>query len=307
MRRTRYTATALLALYWVTMAQGAIYRWTDAEGRVHFSDRPPLEVQQEARDLSAALVEPIPFKVDIIPVDYTMPGETHTKVEIAVAKIHEVLGSRLGLRFRTDPSFAIRIFEDRDSFAGYGHVAVAHVAAGYYSSERNEAVTWRQQSFEQMLQVITHEASHALLHHRFDDVPPWLNEGLSEYFERMQVFGQAVSIPVNAEWDALIKSQLRDGSITPLTDYVDLDYQDWLARNLPDNRSYAQAWSLVYFMMSTAEGTRLLARLLEGLDSAAAGRFPSAQAIESGYPGGLAAFETAWHAWAFGPKPPHLY
>jgi hypothetical protein len=288
-------------------AQGAIYRWTDAEGRVYFGDRPPAELIQEARDLSAAYAGRARFSFEIVPVDHDLPAETRAQVQVAVSKIHEIFESRLGLRFSSDPSFSIRIFKDREGFEAYGGPGLGHLVSGYYSPERNEAVTWSQQGFEQMLEVITHEAGHALLHHRFDEVPRWLDEGLSEYVERIQVFGQAVTVPPNPDWDAVVKAQVRDGSLMPLAEYVGLSTPGWLAHNLPENRAYARAWSLVYFMMSTPEGTQVLGRLLAALDRSGADGFTPAEVIGAHYPGGLAAFDIDWRAWVLGPKRAHYY
>jgi hypothetical protein len=306
--RAAALTTLLCLLCWVLIVRGEIYRWTDAEGRTHFGDRPPVELREQAQDLSASLEGHVPFRFEIIPVEYAMPTETHAKVEVAVAKIHHIYRSRLGLRFRTDPSFNIRIFSDQDAFSRYGDgPALKGLASGYFSPARNEAVTWRQRSFAQMLEVITHEANHALLHHAFGPVPPWLNEGLSEYFERMEVFGQAVVIHPNPHWDALIKAKLRDGSITSLADYLGLGQRDWQVHDLSGNRAYAQAWSVVYFLMSSPKGTRLLTRILDELGAHGASDFAPAEVIESGYHGGLPALETAWRAWAMAPKEAHYY
>jgi len=297
----------LAALVWALSAQGQVYRWTDPEGRVHFGDRPPPAMKERALDLSASYERHIPFSFNIIPVDYALPTETHAKVEVAVSKIYEIYRSRLRLAFRGDPSFDIRIFADEDAFTRYGDgLPIKGLASGYFSPERNEAVTWRQKSFDKLLEVITHEANHALSYHAFREVPPWLNEGLSEYFERMEVFGLAVVIPPNPEWDQLIKKKVRDGTITPLADYLGMNRRDWQFHNLSGNRSYAQAWSLVYFLMSTPEGTRLLGDMLESL-SQTREDFSAVQVIEAGYVGGLGALQTDWHAWALGPKQAHHY
>lgn len=301
------TAVVSALLLWFT-ARGEIYRWTDADGRVQFGDRPPVEFRERVQNLSTSYESHIPFSFKIIPVGYAMPAATHTKVEVAVSKIHNIYRSRLGLEFRTDPNFDIRIFADEDSFLRYGDgPALKGLASGYYSPQLNEAVTWQQRGFEQMLEVITHEANHALMHHAFGRVPPWLNEGLSEYFERMEVFGLAVVIHPNPDWDQLTKAELRSGNITPLAEYLGMNQRDWQVHNLSGNRSYAQAWSLVYFLMSTHDGTQLLGQLLDTLSQMDPEVFSGAAVIEANYGGGLAALETAWRAWALGPKAAHHY
>jgi len=297
-----------LALGCSPSARGEIYRWTDAQGRVQLSDRPPPDGAKDGTDISKKYQQRVPFSIRIIPVDYQMPPQTHAKVEVAVSKIHEILQSRLGLDFRADPSFTVRIFNDRQSYTRYAEGSpLAGTASGYYSAQSNEAVTWRQNNFEQMLEVITHEANHALLRQRLGNVPPWLNEGLSEYFERMEVFGQAVVIHPNPQWDAAVRRQVRNGTIEPLRKYLTLSQQDWQLHDLSGNRSYAEAWSFVYFLMSTPEGTRLLSNLLETLDRVGAADFSGPDVINADFEGGLAALESRWHAWALGPKQAHHY
>ncbi|MCG6860813.1 MAG: DUF1570 domain-containing protein [Chromatiaceae bacterium] len=299
----------ILALGCSLAARGEIYRWTDAGGRSQFGDRPPPESAMDVQALSDRYgEEKTPFSFEIIPVGYDMDPETRVKVEVAVSKIHEILGSRLGLKFRRDPSFTIRIFKDKESYAGYREgPPLAGLASGYYSPARNEAVTWRHHNFEKMLEVITHEANHALIHHRLGEVPPWLNEGLSEYFERMEVFGQAVVIHPNEQWDQVVKQKVRDGSIKPLRDYLGLSQQGWQIHNFRTNDAYAQAWSLIHFLMSTPDGTRLLGHLINTLDRVGAQAFSGAATLDADYEGGLDALETRWLAWVLGPKRSHYY
>lgn len=301
-------ATLVLTLGGIPIAGGGIYRWTDAEGQVQISDRLPPGGIKDSQEISEKYEGHVPFSFEIIPVGFDIPPDTRVKVEVAVSKIHEILRSRLSLDFRTDPSFKIRIFKDRKSYASYAEgPPLGGMASGYYIPQRKEVVTWRQHSFEQMLEVITHEASHALMRHRFGEVPPWLNEGLSEYFERMEVFAMAVVIHPNPQWDQLVREEVRNGSIEPLRQYMALSQQGWQLNNVQDNRSYAQAWSLVYFLMSTPEGTRLLGRLLDTLDRVGAADFSAVDAIDTNFNGGLAVLESRWLAAALSPKPAHHY
>jgi len=309
MKLSAVASTLILSFACALTAWGGIYRWTDAEGRAQFGDRPPLDAGTGAQELSERYRgREIPFRFQIIPVGCDIPPDTRVKVEVAVSKIYEILSSRLGLRFSSDPSFDIRIFKDKESYANYGEgPPLAGLASGYYLPDRNEAVTWRQRSFEEMIQVIAHEATHALMRHRFGKVPPWLNEGLSEYFERMGVFGKAVVIHPNREWDEIVRQKIRDGSIVPLREYLALSQQAWQMHDFPDNGSYAQAWSLIHFLMSTPEGTRLLGRLLDSLDRVGVEDFSAEDIIDAEFDGGLAALQTRWLAWVLGPKKAHHY
>ena len=53
----------VIALLWIGVAapaQGEVYRWKDAEGNVHFGDRPPAGSAPEALDLRAPPEAPSP-------------------------------------------------------------------------------------------------------------------------------------------------------------------------------------------------------------------------------------------------------
>jgi hypothetical protein len=58
MRKNHYlTLASLLVLGFTAAAQAQTYSWKDANGKIHYGDRPPTEKQAEARKLERAPVE----------------------------------------------------------------------------------------------------------------------------------------------------------------------------------------------------------------------------------------------------------
>lgn len=59
MRTYRFpTPLAILALGLSATVQAQMYSWKDANGKVHYGDRPPVEKQAEVRKLKGAPIEP---------------------------------------------------------------------------------------------------------------------------------------------------------------------------------------------------------------------------------------------------------
>jgi len=60
-RRRALTIAAAIALAACTCAHSAqVYRWTDADGKVHFGDRPPAQVEAEEVEIEVRSIEGAP-------------------------------------------------------------------------------------------------------------------------------------------------------------------------------------------------------------------------------------------------------
>lgn len=55
--------------------------------------------------------------------------------------------------------------------------------AGIFSRQLQQVLVWDQPDRQATLRTLRHEALHAFLDARVGDAPPWLHEGLAEYFE----------------------------------------------------------------------------------------------------------------------------
>ena len=89
-----------------------------------------------------------------------------------------------------------------------------------------------------LLEVLTHEASHAIMRHQIGRVPAWINEGLAEYFESMHVFGQTVVVHPNRHWAETVNHRVRSG-LLPLGDYLSMPRDQWYVFNGSDGLAYA--------------------------------------------------------------------
>lgn len=151
-------------------------------------------------------------------------------------------------------------------------------------------------------QVVRHEAFHQLAHLFFDgDLPPWVNEGLAEYFgESLVVDGTIIEAQPTPWTIARLKALTDDDRVIPFATLLSLSPRDWNAALARGDAStqYLQSASMVHFLM-WGEGGRLngnfsayLRHLNDGRDSLSAFRMAfggtDANAIED--------FERRWRA-----------
>jgi hypothetical protein len=90
--------------------------------------------------------------------------------------------------------------------------------------------------------------------------PPWVNEGLAEYFEYAvqgkEIFRQDVIVKTHV---ITLKKAMRDDSLLPLPKLLKMKTDEW-NHNLNDRSlaliQYAQSWSVVHFLICGNNGNR---------------------------------------------------
>ena len=152
-----------------------------------------------------------------------------------------------------------------------------------------------------VLHVVQHEGFHQYAHSRFaGKLPPWVNEGLAEFFgeaivvDGRVIVGQASPGPVHALRKAIEQRQTVD-FLRMLT--MDLDAWNANVRAGSAGIQYMQAWSMVQFL-GWAEGGRHQ-RAFEGYLRLIHGGTPSDRAFVQAFgTDDVRSFEDAWKAWA---------
>lgn len=298
-----------------------VFQWTDAKGVIHYGDEKPTDHNLSIKDRSDEFSFQQTFSVDIKAVSYELPLDTESKVEIAVSNIFEIYRNALGLNYRDDAHINVSIYGKYDEFEQYRNLYApkAETITGFYLPAKNEAIIWKNRNTKTMLSVTTHECSHAILGYKVGRSPAWLNEGLAEYFETMEVFGFAVVVPPHKAWDELIQERYYQQELMPLQEYLALTNEEWRSYNGDDGSAYSMAWSLVYYLMGTREGRLLLKKMIVHLEPPSARakgqetsplqprQFNSIDSINKFYYGGIKALELNWHQWIRRNKTAHRY
>jgi hypothetical protein len=96
--------------------------------------------------------------------------------------------------------------------------------------------------------VIQHEAFHQFARSVInDDLPPWINEGLAEYFSEAVYTGDGfVSGAIPAQRLDRVKESIQSNAFRPLQDMMHLKHAEWNSQLTAAN--YDQAWAMAMFL-----------------------------------------------------------
>lgn len=149
--------------------------------------------------------------------------------------------------------------------------------------------------------VVQHEGFHQYAHSRFvGALPPWLNEGLAEYFgeaiviDGRVIIGQASPAPVE-----LVRKAIEQNRTIDFLRLLTMTSEEWNANVRAGDASvqYMQSWSMVQYL-SWADNGRYQ-RAFEAYIGLIHGGMPSERAfVQAFQTNDLRNFENAWKAWA---------
>jgi hypothetical protein len=157
-----------------------------------------------------------------------------------------------------------------------------------------------------VLHVVQHEGFHQYAHSRFaGTLPPWVNEGLAEFFgESIVVDGRVIVGQASPGAVASVKKAIESGTTVDFVRLLTMSGDQWNANVRGGNASvqYVQSWSMVQFL-GWAEGGRYQRPFESYLRLLHSGT-PSEQAFVQAFgTNDVASFERAWREWATNLKP----
>ncbi|MCC6203076.1 MAG: DUF1570 domain-containing protein [Gammaproteobacteria bacterium] len=284
-----------------------IHRWVDERGQVHFADRAPRAAGATMYD---AQVEPTTeyFSLDIQYLGQRTVPFLKDRLRAEVSRIYQYLADLLGPARLRQIELNVRIFDTRENYLVYATSVSPRLATtgGFYSHERNEAVTWRHASDAATLDVIRHEAIHVIAAGLLGGVPIWLNEGLAEYFEALDMEGMQARVPPQATWLALARKAAANQYPADLRDFLELSAPEWYDP-AAQQVHYAVGWSLVYFLLDTEPGRAALTGYLAELADNYCAPVDQLAWFEFAYPNGLSGLAADYRAWLAGTRPAARY
>lgn len=276
-------------------ARREVYRWTDADGRVHFADRAPAGVAAETVGETAS-TGVSGFSLD----DRYLGGEAPAELRLALGTnidgVLRIVARELGLANARPVHVKLTIIEGDAQFAAYSERFAKGLATmgGFYSFNGNEAVV-RWTDLAQTLTAARHEIAHLALGNWVGLTPLWLNEGLAQVVERLE-FRQSFA-RAEAPWaEVLYLRRLHaEGRLPELGWLLTSEQEDW--RRAGFETTYPYAWSLVHFLIQDTEGSRMLRAYLSELAAKRCQAFDHLALLSALYPGGLDGLESDWRRW----------
>ena len=287
----------------------SVYQFVNTDGVVSFSDKRPT--QATTRDVSGKYRRREQyFRVNLIHDQAPNATRMQTRIMADTQQIFMFLARHLEVDQLRQVFLDLRLLPTAASFDAYRKKVAPKLDtnSGFYSSARNEAVVRMRsgrRGDDKTLKVVRHETSHLIAAALFGNLPKWLNEGLAEYFERLDVDGQAKIIRPSSYYLRTLRKQMANGSLPNLQQHLRLSRRQWLQED--QNLAYGIGWSLIYYLMTEPRGRHLLAQLLDAQAAHRCQRFDTADYIDDHFPGGIADLDRRWRDWLSRSDPPAHY
>jgi hypothetical protein len=237
--------------------------------------------------------------------DYELAPHVQRAIIYGVGRIVDTYGETFGFTYPDRFKVKITLFSNREEFLTYQREQIGTIISesGYYAGAHRETVvlneknTTRTEDEKEMVGIVFHEANHLILSYHIPWCPTWVNEGLSEYFEGLNVFGEDRRVYLQENRHYWCKRWARKGFPIELQEYLGFTHEQWMAfRNKDPNAAYTIGYSLVYFMMSRGKTEEVLKELLwEFKRQGKAAN--SIEIVERYYPGGFEKFKRIWLKW----------
>ncbi|MBD3645600.1 DUF4124 domain-containing protein [Alcanivorax sp.] len=305
------TRTAL----WLTMlvsslaAHGDIFQWRDENGKLHFGDRPPEQVDSEkvTPKTSPVMQE---LEITVLRQDFTLPDGLHDSTLEAIRSIYRRYRSDFGLDLHGTAQVNLYLFEQQADFRQWMVERIGSSNANYagvFIPSSNEVAVWRWGDDQDVAQTVLHESSHVLLYQLSPASPVWLHEGLAQYFQTLKVQPDGrLKVSPLTDAQARIRQWMNEGRLITLRQYLSLDDIQWrrMAHEL-DAIPYTVAWATTAFLMSKPVGRSTLRTLLQELEKTDSR--PTLRRIGEIYPGGLTRLEYDFFRWAQSDMAAHWY
>ncbi len=167
---------------------------------------------------------------------------------------------RLGsLRLRTPPALDVMMFAKRQDYLDTLRTRFGIDGSGsggmFFVSQNGSALAYFTEGVPEarVKHVIQHEGFHQVAHAYFgNDLPPWVNEGLAEFFGEAIIVGNDVVLGQSRpSVVGTVAEAARDGKHLAFPDLLDMTGDRWNAnlRSGDASLQYNQSWSMVHFLV----------------------------------------------------------
>ena len=178
---------------------GNIYTWTDDNDVYHVSDKAPDEGQFELLDYAGEKV----FDYFSLGLNTErLPYNFHQKLTAKLNKLFELYGRLLDSSALKKVDINLRVYQSKMAFEQVKkrhNMSSGDNINGFYSHGNNQAYLLFRNN-ERTMRTAAHEATHAINRAIIGYTPRWLNEGLAEYSEYIQVAGNSATVYPNKDW-----------------------------------------------------------------------------------------------------------
>lgn len=277
----------------------SIYKWIDSNGQTHFSDKRPTTVKSQ--DIGEKLTrKPDLFSLNYNTVGLGVPAYLNDQISYSTRKMYAIMSQALAVESTRKISLNVTVFgreKEYEALRKQLSPNSTNNTPGFYSHHENLAVVLNRPSRMETGEIAIHEASHVVTAGLFGATPRWFTEGFAEYFENMEVEGQLTRIKENAYWLKTLRQLGARNALPFLGEYWEIPRDQW--ESPEKNTYYAIAWSLIAYMMDTADRRKVFSEILRAMENKYCQSISITGEFNRYYPGGLQKLELEWKNWIF--------
>ncbi|WP_420591657.1 DUF4124 domain-containing protein [Bacterioplanoides sp.] len=273
-------------------ASEKIYRWVDANGKVHFGDgdrakgNPGQQIGQQYQSRNK-------LTIDVSFQQARADQRIINELEFEARAIYRVLAGILPRELLRPLSLRILVFSNSDNLNSYKRQVFAQQDKGtaYQKDQQAHAYIVVKRAKFQGLRALRHELVHALVTAMAGSVPQWLGEGLAQYIEQVQWNMNAAL--VEPDRDDIDSSYLSLADTAKLLELKHSHFQYSISRH----KNFRQAYALFFFLRSHSDGRRFIQKMFSQYRDWDCEENGAEVVLQSNYPGGLNQLHQRYLKW----------
>jgi len=230
-----------------------IYSWVDEKGVKNFSDQKPKAMAQEHVFVSKDALDFFDLTVSVPSSKVDLKNQIESKLYAVFRAYSELLGIQNVKRVKLD----IVILPSKKEYdRARGPFKVSSNTRGFYTHKLKKAfVLYR--GDKSTIQTAVHEAVHAINHSLLGKTNRWLNEGLAEYFEKLETTMHYAEVGANSDWTK--RGYLTGKTLMPASTIGHSNI--WKEHEVP--LMYSSSWAYVHFLMMSDHSRIAFGELLK--------------------------------------------
>lgn len=236
---------------------GEVFTWIDERGIANFSSTSPNKGEFKVINYAGEKVFDY-FTLDLN--TESLPYDFYQKLTLKLNKLFEVYGQLLDRPSLKKVDINLRVHASKLTFnkiKAKHNMPISDNTLGFYSHVSNQAHLLLI-NHESTMRTAIHEAAHAINRGIIGYSPKWLNEGLAEYSEYIEIKGQSNRVYPNQNWTR--KGVVLE-PLLPLDELLSANKSDW--DSTIKNRLYATSWAFIYFMLDNQQRKDMLAKVIK--------------------------------------------
>jgi len=297
-RQTCCTIILLLISLLPSVTNAEIYRWTDENGKTHFSDKKVGGVEQSKVTVETTKGDWKKFKIDIRAVGFELTAGEKADIENGVIQVYQFFDKKLYFDIYKTVPVDVTIFAEKEAYIRHVEPKYpdGHNTRGIYFPKSNEIVVYIQKKRDSTFRTIRHEVSHAIIDTLTPFVPAWLNEGIAENMEVIAKQGKRLYLKPHTENYKSLVYASKTQRLIGMSEFLSLTSVEWRKRSkAPNHRFQTQAGEFVRFLLSSPSNRSFLTRLIHTYKRGA--RTLASDIAADHYIGGLFTMESKWISW----------